>query len=96
MYRFWGILLGSVLLILSSCEKCMKCSYTYTVTSIEQTVNGEEEVVNTYNGFVHNADGSNLDDECYKGDGDFTIDDKYALFADTTSLDNFNYTCTEL
>ena len=85
-----------VSLILVSCERCMKCSYTYTVTTIEQGVNGEEEVVTTYTGYVRDTDSTALQDECIKGDEDFTIDDKYSFFADTTTLDNFDYTCTEL
>ncbi len=90
---------GSILfftLFLGSCEKCMKCSFTYTITTIQQGVNGEEEVVTTYTGYVKDTDSTFFQDECIKGEADFTIDDAYKAFADTTTLDNFAYTCTEL
>ncbi|MBI3134670.1 MAG: hypothetical protein HYZ14_08370 [Bacteroidetes bacterium] len=89
-------ILGSVFVLVSSCERCMKCSYTYTVTTIEQTVNGEEEVVTTYTGYLQDTDTTYLKDECVKSDEEFTIDDKYSVLSDTTTLDNFEYTCTEL
>lgn len=88
-FFFFAVLLGS-------CEKCMKCSYTYTVTTIQQGVNGEEEVVTTFTGYVKDTDSTFLQDECIKGESEFTIDDAYQEFADTTTLDNFEYTCTEL
>ena len=52
MSRLGGLILLAVIFIAYSCEKCMSCSYTYTITTIEQTVNGEKEVVTTYKGWV--------------------------------------------
>lgn len=96
MRRLAGFMALSSLLLVVSCERCMKCSYTYTVTTIEQGVNGEEEVVTTYTGYLKDTDSTYLQDECIKDGSDFTIDDKYSLLSDTTTLDGFKYTCTEL
>lgn len=94
MSRLSGLILLAVIFINFSCEKCMKCSYTYTITTIQQTVNGEEEVVTTYEGWVKINDSTYFDEECIKGDESFTIESQYILFADTTTLDDFEYTCT--
>ncbi len=80
---------------LSSCEKCMKCSYTYTVTTIQQTVNGEQEVVTSYTGYATSGD-TIYDDECVKSGESFTIEQYYLDKQDTTVLDDFAYTCVEL
>lgn len=95
-FRIYIILTGVSLMGVFSCEKCKKCSYTYTVTSIEQTVNGEQEVVNTYTGYVVLNDSVTLSDECIKGDESFTIEQHYINKGDTTVLDNYSYTCTDL
>lgn len=94
MARLSGLILLAVVFMTSSCEKCMKCSYTYTVTTIQQTVNGEEEVVTTYEGWVKLNDTTYFTEECIKGDESFTIESQYILFADTTTLDDFDYSCT--
>ncbi|MBK6952026.1 MAG: hypothetical protein IPH24_08240 [Crocinitomicaceae bacterium] len=94
MSRLSGLILLAVIFITFSCEKCMSCSYTYTVTTIEQTVNGEKEVVTTYTGYVKINDSTYFDEECIKGDESFTIESQYILFANTTTLDDFAYTCT--
>jgi hypothetical protein len=94
MSRLSGLILLAVIFIAFSCEKCMSCSYTYTITTIEQTVNGEKEVVTTYTSWVKVNDSTYFDEECIKGDESFTIESQYILFADTTMLDDFAYTCT--
>lgn len=95
MSRLSGLILLAVIFITYSCEKCMSCSYTYTVTTIEQTVNGEKEVVTTYSSWVKVNDSTYFDEECVKSDKPFTIENEYQFFADTTTLDDFEYTCTE-
>jgi hypothetical protein len=95
MSRLGGLILLAVIFIAYSCEKCMSCSYTYTITTIEQTVNGEKEVVNTYKGWVPKNDSVDFDEECVKKGESFTIETQYQFFADTTTLDDFEYTCTE-
>jgi hypothetical protein len=95
MSRLSGLILLAVIFMTFSCEKCMTCSYTYTITTIQQTVNGEEEVVTTYESWVKINDSTYFDEECIKGDESFTIESQYILFADTTTLDDFDYTCTE-
>lgn len=92
-------LVGFIFLI--SCEKCKKCSYSYTVTEIIQTVNGEEEVTTTYNDVLANSDTSladkTFDSECIKGDDVFTIEQAYINYGlDHPELDNYTYTCTDL
>jgi hypothetical protein len=95
MSRLGGLILLAVIFIAYSCEKCMSCSYTYTITTIEQTVNGEKEVVTTYKGWVPRNDSVVFDEECVKQGVAFTIETQYQFFADTTTLDDFEYTCTE-
>lgn len=93
MYRI--IYIGVILLLSASCEKCMQCSYTYTVTTIQQTVNGEEEVVTTYTGYLYDEDSLIYSEECIKGDETYNIETAYQLEAENTTLDNYNYTCTQ-
>lgn len=95
MARLSGLILLGAFMLMVSCEQCMRCSYTYTVTTIQQTVNGEQEVVTTYEGWVPKNDSVDFDEECVKKGESFTIETQYQLFADTTTLDDFQYTCTE-
>jgi hypothetical protein len=84
-----------------SCEKCKKCSFTYTTTEIVQTINGEEEVVTTHTGYVYTNDTTIFDSECInsrdlkKGTDQFTIENEYKMKGDTTVLENYEYTCTD-
>jgi hypothetical protein len=80
---------------LFSCEKCKKCSFTYTTTTIEQTINGEEEVVTTHTGYVYINDSTIFDNECIKSDEEFTIETAYIVKGDTTVLEDYEYTCTD-
>ena len=81
--------------IINSCEKCKRCSFTYTTTDIIQTVNGEEEVVTTHTDYLV-IDDTIFDSECIKGKEDFTIENAYQLKGDTTVLENYTYTCVDL
>lgn len=83
------------ILSLNSCEKCKRCSYSYTTTDIVQTVNGEQEVVTTHTDYIK-VDGANFDDECVKGKTEFTIENAYSTKGDTTTLANYTYTCVDL
>lgn len=74
----------------------MRCSYTYTVTTIQQTVNGEQEVVTTYESWVKINDSTYFDEECLKKDESFSIEAAYQIKGDTTTLDDYTYTCEEL
>ena len=101
MYRSFVFIALVGFIFLISCEKCKKCSYTYTVTSIVQTVNGEEEVTTTYTDVVMHSDTSlddqTFDSECIKGDESFTIEQAYINFGlDHPELENWAYTCTDL
>ena len=81
-----------------SCERCMTCSYSYDETIIIQTVNGEEEQVNTYTGrFILDDDGRPWSQECIKTNTgeDFTIENTYENEKQTTDLENFQYQCQE-
>ena len=84
--------------IFVSCEKCKRCSYTYTVTEIQQTINGEQEVVSERTGVLEGPDGETFSEECIKESKDesFTIEQWYQNKADTTVLDNFAFTCEDL
>lgn len=99
MRRQSAFFLLAFIFLLPSCEKCKKCSYSYTVTYIEQTLNGEQEVTTTYSGLILYVDDTvKMDSECIKSsdDVDFTIEQHYQNKKDTTTLDNFTYTCTDI
>lgn len=91
---FFALIALSIFFI--SCEKCKRCSYTYTVTEINQTLNGEEEVVTERTGVLEGPDGETFAEECIKKDETFTIEQWYQGKADTTNLDNFDFTCEDL
>lgn len=96
MLRFASIiLLGSTFLI-ASCEKCKRCSYEYDVTTIIQTVNGEEEQTTTLSGVLQGPDSLTFGEECIKSKEEFTIEQWYQAKADTTILDNFTFTCDDI
>ena len=88
-----------------SCERCMRCRYSYTETVIVPTPSGEEEqkIENT-DLILLGEDGTPYGDECfkrseYKGKEDsdiFGIDDYYEIESLTTDLDDFEYTCERL
>ena len=79
-----------------SCEKCKRCTFTYTETTIKQTVNGEVEQTDTISGYLFDESGAAFTEECIKNDEEFTIEQVYATKDDTTALDNFTYTCIDL
>lgn len=78
---------------LVSCEKCTRCSFTYDVTTIIQTVNGEEEQTTTITGFLSDTAGLTFREECLKKDEPETITQYYQAKKDTTVLDNFEFVC---
>jgi uncharacterized UBP type Zn finger protein len=88
-----------------SCERCMRCRYSYTETVIVETPDGEEEEVVEYEDqILLDEEGAAYGDECvkyseYKDNKDgysFDIETYYELEAETTELDDFEYTCSEL
>lgn len=93
----------STLFINTSCERCKRCSYSYTETEIVVTPNGEEEVKTTRkNLLLLKEDGKAYEEEClkykdYKGnkEGAFTIDDFYEIEKGKTTLEDFDYTCVD-
>jgi hypothetical protein len=91
---FAGTLFG--ILLTSSCQKCITCSYTYTKIEIESTPNGEVEVESTVTGNLENGDfATSREQECVKSSESFSIESAYELEAATTDKLNFEYTCTE-
>lgn len=92
------LLAGFTLIVFASCEKCMSCSYSYTETEIIQTVNGEEEQVNEYTGrYILDDNGNSWRQECInsrKGE-QFTIENAYEAEKQSTTKENFEYTCVE-
>jgi len=94
--RHLAVFIGlAVFTFFMSCEKCKRCSYTYSETVIQQTINGEEEVVHNYTGYIV-VDSVQFDSECIKGDEEFTIDAMYMAKGDTTVLENYEYNCIDL
>ncbi|UKN01895.1 hypothetical protein K6119_19415 [Paracrocinitomix mangrovi] len=96
MMRPAFILATFSLFLFGSCEKCKRCSYTYTETVIIQGVNGEEEQVTEKTGVLEGPEGDLFNEECIKKDESFTIEQWYQGKADTTMLDNFDFICEDV
>ena len=95
-----ALLIGifSFFILNTSCERCMTCSYSYTETTIVQTVNGEEEEVSNYEGrYILDEEGASWSQECIKERDaeEFSIANAYEEEKQTTDQDNFDYTCVE-
>ncbi|WP_070138262.1 hypothetical protein [Crocinitomix algicola] len=98
VFAFLGLLVFN-----TGCERCMKCTYSYTETTIVETPDGEEEQTVTYEEkILLDSDGDAFGEECYKrgefknGANPFTIENYYELEKSKTELDNFEYDCYEL
>jgi len=103
MSRIFVFALFGLLVMNSSCEKCKRCRYSYTETKIVVTPDGEiEEKIEHTNLILLDADNEPYGDEClkYKEYKDkttpFSIENYYLLEAETTTLDNYQYTCVDL
>lgn len=105
MSRITLFAIFGVLFINISCERCMRCRYSYTETVITETPSGEEEEKIEHTDLILvGDDGTPFGDECvkrkeYKDKSDvniFTIDTYYQIESENTDLENFQYTCTEL
>lgn len=96
MPRYLVLFSAIIVLGVSSCEKCKRCTYSYTKTTIQQTVNGEVEQTDTLTGILYDESGAAFTEECIKNDEEFTIEQVYATKDDTTVLDNFEYSCIDL
>ncbi|MCG8575824.1 MAG: hypothetical protein MI810_13135 [Flavobacteriales bacterium] len=96
MSRFLFISLSAAFFTLMSCEKCKRCSYTYTETTIIQTPNGEEEQTVEKSGILNDDDGAAFGEECIKRDESFTIEDFYEAAKAESTLDNFDYECVDV
>lgn len=94
-----------MLILTVSCERCMRCRYSYVETVIVETPDGEEEEKVEYTDqILTGPDGTPYGDECvnydeYKDNKDgyiFEIETFYEIEAGTSDLENFQYTCEEL
>ena len=93
-----------VLFINISCERCMKCSYSYTEVTYEETPEGEVEVRTEHENVSLYKNGVKYSDECfkrkeYKGiddDSFFTIDEYYYADSASSELENYRVNCYEL
>lgn len=91
----WIAFLGSIILF-SSCKKCKRCHYTYTVTKIEQTPNGEVTVIDTLRGNIINEEGELFQEECVKKNEAQTIEAAYQFEEINTDKENFKYFCEDI
>lgn len=100
VFAFLGVIFINI-----SCERCMRCRYSYTETVIVETPDGEEEEkIEHTNQILKDADGVDYGDECIKRkeykdkeEGSiFSIDTYYDLESQTTDLEDFEYECYEL
>lgn len=93
------IILGLSLVTLfinTSCKKCKSCHYTYTKTSIIQTINGEETETETLIGYVVDNDGQQLKQECVKSSESHTIENAYELEKGKSTLSDFTVVCADV
>jgi len=98
MYRSGGLIALFGFIFFISCEKCKRCEYSYTKTTIVQTVNGEQEVTTTYKSVIidNTLADTTFDTECSK-ENKFTIEDVYINYGiNHTELDNYSYICKDL
>ncbi len=96
MLRLLKLSLVGAVFFMISCEECTRCSCTYTETTIDQTINGEEEVITEHTTYVYDeTDSTYFTEECVKGDEEFSIKDLYELEEATSTLDNMECTCTD-
>jgi len=79
----------------TSCEKCKSCHYTYTKTTIIQTINGEEVIEETLVGYVVDDKNQKFDQECIKSDEQYTIENAYELEKNSSTLDDFVIICAD-
>ncbi|MEX1001925.1 MAG: hypothetical protein WDZ35_07410 [Crocinitomicaceae bacterium] len=96
MQRYSFFLIIFLFFVSVSCEKCKRCSYTYEVTTIEQTPNGEEEKTTEVSGVLAKENGETFAEECIKKDEAFTIEQYYQDKKDTTVLNNFDFVCQDI
>ncbi len=105
MSRLLVFAIFGVLFINISCERCMRCRYSYTETIIVETPSGEEEEkILKEDLILLDEDGAPYGDECfkrkeYKGkdkDNIFAIDTYYEIESLSTDLDDFEYECVNL
>lgn len=105
MSRLLVFALFGIFFINISCERCMRCRYSYTETVIVVTPDGEEEQKIEHKDLILlDEDGAAYGDECfkykaYKGKDDsevFDIDNYYEVESLTTDLENFQYNCVRL
>ncbi len=103
MRRLLLISIFGLLFINISCERCIRCRYSFTETIIVETPSGEEEeIVLNEDLILLDDEGQPFGDEClkrseYKGNENaFTIENFYAIEAASSELDNFEFNCVEL
>jgi len=92
------IILGlglAALFINTSCNKCKTCHYTFTKTTIIQTINGEETQTETLIGYVVDDENQKLEQECVKSSESFTIENAYDLEESKSTLDDFAVVCVD-
>lgn len=103
MSRIGAFAILGLLVFNISCERCMKCTYSYTETTIIETPDGEEEQkVYHEDKILLDEEGDAFGEECFKRSAfkndanPFTIETYYELEKSTTELEDFEYTCVEL
>lgn len=103
MSRLGVFAILGLLFINISCERCMRCRYSYSETLIIETPDGEEEQKIEYTDkILLDANGEAFGEECFKSKEfkndakPFTIENYYEFEESNTDLDDFVFTCNEL
>ena len=96
MLRLLKLSFVGVIFFMLSCEECTRCSCTYKETTLNQTLNGEEEIVTIKTTYVwDDEDSAFVVEECIKGDDSFTIKSRYVLEEESSLLDSMVCTCID-
>lgn len=92
--RMLGI--ASLLLILNACDKCIQCTFSYTVTKTEFTPEGEVTYTDTLeNQSLPNSEGVLQNEVCGDDDEVEELRARYENGNADNEYENYNYQCTE-
>lgn len=79
-----------------SCDKCLRCTYSYTTTKTEFTPNGEVTYTDTVTGqALPNEDGTLQSELCGKDDELSEFETRYANGNSNGQYENYTYECIE-
>ena len=80
----------------TSCDKCMRCTYSYTTTTTEFTPNGEVTFTDTITGqSLPNNEGTLQSEQCGSDEDLVEFETRYAEGNSNGQFENYSYNCVE-